>query len=84
MTYSGMWTRALAAASAAEQAQRAAEQERHRQRRHAQAERAGLAWPTALPPARRSSPSKCPSCGSREWLPHAGKEVCAYCRGDRA
>ena len=28
--------------------------------------------------------SKCPSCGSREWVAHAGKEVCAYCRSDRA
>lgn len=27
--------------------------------------------------------SKCPSCGSREWVAHDGKEVCAYCRGDR-
>lgn len=33
---------------------------------------------------RRTVPLKCPSCGSREWTPHAGKEVCAYCRSDRA
>lgn len=28
-------------------------------------------------------PTKCESCGSREWRPHDGKEVCAYCRSDR-
>lgn len=27
--------------------------------------------------------AKCPACGSREWVAHDGKEVCAYCRGDR-
>jgi hypothetical protein len=42
--------------------------------------------PTRGPPRAPLLPrqSKCPSCGSREWTPHAGKEVCAYCRSDRA
>lgn len=38
------------------------------------------------PPARRAEPrpaSKCPSCGSREWDTHNGREVCSYCRSDR-
>jgi hypothetical protein len=50
-------------------------------------ERAGdLFWgrePTA-PSPRKATTTKCDSCGSREWVAHAGKEVCAYCRSDRA
>lgn len=33
--------------------------------------------------ALESAPSKCPSCGSREWVVHSGREVCSYCRSDR-
>ena len=25
-------------------------------------------------------PSKCPACGSHEFQPHRGRQVCAYCR----
>ena len=39
--------------------------------------------PLPKPPRRACTQSKCDSCGSREWLAHAGKEVCAYCRSDR-
>jgi hypothetical protein len=43
--------------------------------------------PDYLMPARRmvigrepSQRHKCESCGSREFRPHAGRSVCAYCR----
>jgi len=28
-----------------------------------------------------SRPTKCPSCGSREFVEHRGQSVCSYCRG---
>lgn len=37
--------------------------------------------PLAAPRAPKQT--KCPSCGSHQWLAHHGKEVCAYCRGER-
>lgn len=32
-----------------------------------------------LPP-RMSHPSKCESCGSREFKEHHGETICSYCR----
>lgn len=34
-------------------------------------------WDTLAPPP---EPSKCPACGSHEYQPHRGRQVCAYCR----
>lgn len=35
--------------------------------------------PTWTPPA-PTLPTKCASCGSREFKEHGGQTVCAYCR----
>lgn len=37
-----------------------------------------------LPHLPRPVPSKCGGCGSLNFVERNGKEVCAYCRGDRA
>lgn len=37
-----------------------------------------------IAPAYTPKQSKCESCGARDWVAHDGKEVCAYCRGDRS
>lgn len=28
----------------------------------------------------KPKPTKCPSCGSREYVEHRGQRVCAFCR----
>lgn len=37
-----------------------------------------LSWVQLSEPVAR--PSKCESCGSREFKEHGGQSVCAYCR----
>lgn len=43
----------------------------------------GYEPPPAPPMHAPLAPSKCPSCGSREWVERDGREVCAYCRSKR-
>lgn len=33
--------------------------------------------------ARPSHHAKCPSCGSRHFIPRGAVEICAYCRSER-
>lgn len=31
----------------------------------------------------KAKPAKCPNCGSRAFLHHNSRYICAYCRGER-
>lgn len=38
--------------------------------------------PYRIAPIEPDSPSRCGSCGSREFRKHAGARICSYCRSE--
>jgi hypothetical protein len=78
MPAAGICVSAAAAMAASNEAIAAARAEQKRQ--YEQTRDPAWLFPA---PAKKPAIAKCPACGSREWVAHAGKEVCAYCRSDR-